>query len=133
MYVRLFTTIAVVALFSLGSALAQQDENGQPTQYPLSPRWGLAALVQRQLMRCWMPPKRLVGTNLAATVRFKLNRDGSLADVPTVVKPATDSLSQSASESALRAVRQCTPLNLPADKYEYWQEVIATFDPRKLR
>jgi hypothetical protein len=80
-----------------------------------------------------MPPKRVVDTNLTVRVWFKLNRDGSLADVPTVVKPGTDPLSQAANESALRAVRQCTPLQLPADKYAYWQDIEAVFDPRAIR
>jgi hypothetical protein len=70
-----------------------------------------------------------VNADRIATVRFKLNRGGSLADVPSVVKPATDPLSQAANESALRAVRQCTPLKLPADRYEVWKEVEVTFDP----
>ena len=130
MYVRLFTTVAVVVSFALGSALAQVSEYGQPTQYPLSPGWTLAASVRRQLMRCWMPPKRLAGTNLNATLWFKLNRDGSLAGAPTVLKPAKGPEFEALAESAVRAVRQCTPLKLPADRYEDWQEIEVGFDPR---
>jgi TonB family protein len=37
MYVRLFSTIAVIASFAFGSALAQVGEYGQPTQYGAYP------------------------------------------------------------------------------------------------
>ena len=37
-----------------------------------------------------------------------------------------------APESALRAVRQCAPYNLPAEKYDAWKQVKVTFDPREM-
>ena len=87
----------------------------------------ILALLQRQLHACWAPP---VGANATATVRFSLNRDGSLAGAPTLVKTTTDAQSQAVAESALLAVRRCAPLKLPADKYELWKEVMVVFDPR---
>ena len=76
-------------------------------------------LIQRQLFACWTPPVG-AGTNVTATVRFSLNRDGSLAGVPTLVKTTTGAQSQAFAESALLAVRRCAPFKLPADKYESW-------------
>jgi hypothetical protein len=61
---------------------------------------------------------------------FFLNRDGSLSGAPQVKHTASGPHFQVAAESAVRAVRRCTPLKLPADKYELWQDVVVTFDPR---
>jgi hypothetical protein len=37
------------------------------------------------------------------------------------------------SESAVRAVQECTPFNfLPVAKYEAWQDLILDFDPSKM-
>jgi len=49
-----------------------------------------------------------------------------------VAKTATGPEFEAAAESAVRAVRQCMPLKLPADKYEWWKDVEATFDPRMI-
>jgi colicin import membrane protein len=32
----------------------------------------------------------------------------------------------------LRAVRRCAPYNLSAEKYDSWQEIVVTFDPREM-
>jgi colicin import membrane protein len=68
------------------------------------------------------------------TVRFALNQDGTLAGDPTVLPgDAHDALFRPMAESALRAVRACTPLRLPAARYELWRDVEITFDPREMR
>jgi hypothetical protein len=90
----------------------------------------VADLLRRQLYACWTPP---VGANITVTVHFSLHRDGSLASAPTAVKTSAGAQFQAVAASALRAVRQCTPLQLPADKYDYWQEIEATFDPHDLQ
>jgi hypothetical protein len=89
----------------------------------------LAAELQRQVLSCWNPP----GVNVSAvTVRFRLNRNGSLAGEPTLVKDASMAQSQPTAESALRAVRNCAPFKLPAVSYEWWQEVEVKFDATRM-
>jgi hypothetical protein len=87
----------------------------------------VVALLHRQLYACWTPP---AGANVIATVRFTLNRDGSLSGVPTLVKTTPGAQSQAVAESALLAVRRCAPFKLPAAKYELWEDVEVHFDPR---
>jgi len=36
---------------------------------------------------------------------------------------------RAAAESARRAVIQCAPYTLPADRYDSWQEIVLDFDP----
>jgi colicin import membrane protein len=93
----------------------------------------LAAMIKQQLYSCWIPP---VGASdakdLVVLVGFSLNRDGTLAGNPVVKNRGPNPLFQIAAESAVRAVRSCSPLRLPAAKYESWQEVEVNFDPKEL-
>jgi colicin import membrane protein len=66
---------------------------------------------------------------LVVTVRFSLNRDGSLAGEPVVVNHENGYLFQIAAESVIRAVRSCQPFRLPVSKYEAWQELEPDFKP----
>jgi hypothetical protein len=75
-----------------------------------------------------------VNQRIVVTLAFSLNRNGTLAG-PVSVKPTGSGLLfEAAAESAVRAVRKCTappvgPMRLPADAYEYWREIEASFDP----
>jgi hypothetical protein len=97
----------------------------------------VAAEVKQQLMRCWTPPAGIpAGTMLLVKVRFELNRDGTLARDPVALPVNSGDLQnayfQPAAKSALRAVRACTPLQLPPARYEIWESVEVVFDPRHL-
>ena len=41
----------------------------------------------------------------------------------------TDADFQDAAEAALRAVRKCSPLKLPPDKYLDWKSTVFRFNP----
>jgi len=43
----------------------------------------------------------------------------------------TDDVFRAFGESAVRALQQCNPLRLPADKYALWQDMIVNFDPKQ--
>jgi colicin import membrane protein len=86
--------------------------------------------LQRQLHDCWKPPDTVLqAKGLVVTVRFSLNRDGSLAGEPVVVNHEGGYLFQIAAETATRAVRICQPFRLPVSKYEAWQELEGDFRP----
>ena len=64
-----------------------------------------------------------------------MNQDGSLLGVPQVVDTSrmSDDAYRVMAESAMRAVRLCSPLKyLPPGKYERWREVDLTFNPRDI-
>ena len=91
------------------------------------------AMLKAQLMGCWNPPVGVSeAKDLVVTVRFSLNRDGSLAGEPIVLNRGRNALFQVAAESATRAVRRCQPFRLPASKYEAWQDVEVNFDPNDM-
>jgi hypothetical protein len=88
------------------------------------------AALRRQLSACWQPPDPVLqAKGLVVTVRFSLNRDGSLVGEPVVVNRENGYLFQVAAESATRAVRSCQPFRLPIAKYEAWRELESNFSP----
>jgi colicin import membrane protein len=127
---------AMILAASVAGCLTSADnygaENGRArpaiSQAELS---RLVAALRDQLHRCWMPP---AGTGVPrVTVRFRLNQDGTLAGDPAVLPgDGQNGRFQPAAESALRAVRACTPLRLPAAHYDVWEDVEITFDPREM-
>ena len=121
---------ALVALVTAGGAASAQPD---PTSAhrpqtadtaARSENAQLLAEIMRQLYGCWHPPR---GANASATLRFTLNRNGTLADGPTLIKFTVGRHSQGVVDTAMRAVRECT-LHLPAASYEFWREVEASFD-----
>lgn len=91
--------------------------------------------IRRQIERCWNPP---VGArdaeNLVVELRVQLRRDGTVQQARIIsTERMSDPFYRSAAESALRAVRICSPLeNLPPEKYEAWRDMRLTFDPREM-
>jgi len=104
---------------SLGSPTGSAPQLSQNEQARLE------AMIRQQLYSCWNPK-----VNMLVSVSFSLNRDGSLAGDPTVINRAGGAQFQIAAEDAVRAVRACSPLRLPASKYEFWQGLIIDFNPR---
>ena len=83
--------------------------------------------------RCWnVPAGALDAENLKVSIKFKLDRAGELEGSPEIIEGGGASgIERAAAESARRAVLQCAPYNLPADKYEAWAEVIVSFRPKR--
>ena len=95
--------------------------------------------IRSQIAKCWNVPAGAKDAHeLRVTVRVQLALDGSV----TLVEIGSDSKSRynsgdtfyrAAVDSAMRAVRQCSPLkNLPADKYQTWRDMEMTFDPKEM-
>ncbi|MGD9913712.1 MAG: TonB family protein [Rhizobiaceae bacterium] len=85
-----------------------------------------------QLSSCWSVPAGAVdGGSLRVTVRFNLDRAGTLTGAPSV---ETSSGDRAFDSSAVRAVNVCSNrgFNLPADKYDTWSEVVVNFDPSEM-
>lgn len=117
------TTTGAGGQQSLGAA------TGQAATLTQSEQAALAAAMRR----CWNPPIAAM-TTAGLTVRLLVtfNRDGSVAGTPQILSAITDDLVRSTAMAAQRAVQQCSPYTLPADKFDNWREVDVTFDPRDL-
>jgi outer membrane biosynthesis protein TonB len=93
--------------------------------------------LRRQVEQCWNPP---IGArdaqNLIVEVTINVNPDRTVQSAEVVDKSrmAVDPYFRAAGEAALRAIYnpKCSPLELPADKYEQWKAIDFTFDPRDM-
>ena len=118
-------------------ATAQQPATSQASS--LSSRLTITEedALRRQIESCWNPD---AGARDAQTmivdVVIDVNVDRTVLNAEVVDKTryASDSFFRAAADRALRAVRnpKCSPLELPADKYEQWKRITFTFDPRDL-
>jgi hypothetical protein len=95
-----------------------------------SATWG--ALFQSQVERCWKKPYGgIESQNPEAAFAIKLKRDGTLEGMPVPEgTPATPYL-RVYQESALRAIIECQPYNLPAAFFDEWKYFAPVFTERK--
>jgi colicin import membrane protein len=95
-----------------------------------SATWG--SMFQSQVERCWKKPYGGVESqNPEAAFSIRLKRDGTLEGMPVPEgTPATPYL-RVYQESALRAIIECQPYNLPAAYFEEWKYFAPVFTERK--
>ncbi len=93
----------------------------------------LKGIISSRLRGCWRLPSGGGGSDTpVVTLRWSMNRDGTLAGDPQVERPRGDALFQLAAEAAIRAVKECTPFPLPQDKYTTWRTITWDFDPSQM-
>lgn len=89
--------------------------------------------IAAQFSRCWdFYVKNKSADTPIVMVRAQLNPDGSIAQATRVDDPRyySDSGFRLASDNAVRAVFNCSPIGLPQGKYDGAKELLLTFDPR---
>lgn len=94
-------------------------------------------LVIQQIEQCWNPDLGARDArNVIVDVHVEVNPDGTVASARAVdsARYYADRVFQSAADRAVRAVRdpKCSPLKLPAGKYEEWKSMDLTFNPRDM-
>jgi outer membrane biosynthesis protein TonB len=96
-----------------------------------SATWG--SLFQSQVERCWKKPYGgIESQNPEAAFTIRLKRDGTLEGMPVPEgTPATPYL-RVYQESALRAIIECQPYNLPAAYFDEWKYFTPVFTERKI-
>jgi len=86
--------------------------------------------LRARIADCWTPPPGGLGADqIVVKLRLKLNQDGTLVGYPTVANSGSSPFFQAAADSAVRAVYQCQPYELPKAKYALWRDMILNFDP----
>ena len=95
-----------------------------------SATWG--AMFKQQVERCWKKPYGgIEAQQTEAAFAIRLKRDGTLEGMPVPEgTPATPYL-RVYQESALRAIIECQPYNLPAAFFEEWKYFAPVFTERK--
>jgi outer membrane biosynthesis protein TonB len=95
--------------------------------------------LRSQISQCWSPP---VGAphadELVVEFDLLLNPDGSVAQPPqltanSAAAAASDPYTRASAEAARRAIYECAPYKLPADRYSQWHEINPFhFDPSQM-
>ena len=100
-------------------------------------RSSLAGAISRQLKPKWAAPQGADADKLVTILSWSLNRDGSLAGRPTVVRQegindANRAQADRHAEQAIRAVQLAAPFELPDEFYDAWKRVSSFRFDRKL-
>ncbi len=86
-----------------------------------------------QISRCWTPPTGGLGAEeIVVKLRIELNKDGTLVRPPQIANAGASPFFTAAADSAMRAVFQCQPYTMPAEKYSQWRDMLLNFDPRRM-
>ena len=110
-----------------------QDKNVDASGLTLSEEDALKA----QIFGCWSIPLGLpYNENLLVRIKLELKPDGTvikseILDHARMNKPG-QGFYKVLAESALRAVKLCQPLRVPAKGYERWKELLLNFDAREM-
>jgi len=120
------------AAFTSGKRDATDDKGaGRPASaYGATERASFAQALLRQVKPKWQgrAPEGVNTDKLITILSVELNKDGSLARKPTVVRQEgidDSNRAQAArhAEEAVRAVELAAPFSLPADDYEGWKKL----------
>jgi colicin import membrane protein len=95
-----------------------------------SATWG--ALFKSQVERCWKKPYGGLEAQMTEAVfSIKLKRDGTLETTPSAISNPSTPYFRVYQESALRAIIECQPYNLPAAYFDEWKFFEPVFTERK--
>ncbi|WP_050404468.1 cell envelope integrity protein TolA [Bradyrhizobium embrapense] len=113
---------ALNANAALGTAKGKAADN--------SATWG--AMFKQQVERCWKKPYGgIEAQQTEAVFSIKLKRDGSLEGMPVPEGTPSTPYLRVYQESALRAIIECQPYNLPAAFFDEWKYFAPVFTERK--
>lgn len=127
------------ATASTGREVVRTASLGAPnaTAQKMSPNMmaALDSLMMEQYKSCWRYFGAATGHKYVPAVRVRFRPDGALAGEPALINPTSDPALTSLAESAMRAVRQCNPLRIPAQfapYYDQWKSRAIAFDPQEM-
>ena len=115
--------------------VSQTGSIGAPAQsaakMPPSLMAALDGLMMDQYNQCWTDNG--TGANgYVAQIRVQYAPDGSLQGQPTLTNPPADPALKGLAEDALRAIRKCNPLKIPAQYapyYDQWRQRLLRMNP----
>ena len=123
---------------STGRALAQTASLGAPNSHAekMSPQ--LQAQIDNWFVDHYIGCWHYFGTGgdlgYIPKVRVIVTADGALMERPQLINPPSNQNLRSLADSAMRAVKDCDPLPIPAwikPHYQMWQNHVIDFDPKE--
>jgi colicin import membrane protein len=107
---------------------------GRDSRLTASQRSLLGVMMKRAVSRCWNINSGLEGADrVVVELEVRLGPDGRLQSQPRVANNRGGAIFQDAVNSAVRALMQCEPYDLPQQFYKGgWDHMVVTFDPQKM-
>ncbi len=110
----------------------QKTPSGSPLT--ASEKDGLRLAVQK----CWVVDSGSRAANVRLTISMSMNSDGTVKTSSLALKGnegGSEGDVQTAFLAARRAILRCQKkgYDLPKEKYDYWQKIEVTFDPKSMR
>ncbi len=117
----------------------KKTKNANPAGNDITDTLTLSELdaLRAQLSRCWaLPAGAREAEGLIVEIKVTMNPDATVQQTKIMneSKMSKDPFFQTAAESARRALLDpaCSPLLLPANKYNEWREFKITFNPKEM-
>lgn len=108
---------------SLGLSKGRASDN--------SATWG--SMFRRQVENCWKKPYGGIEQERPEVAfNIRLKKDGTLEAMPVPDGTPSTPYARAYSDSALRAIIQCQPYNLPAQFFEEWKAFVPVFQERPI-
>lgn len=122
-------------LAGMGDSAKTSETRAPAAALGASAKASIGQAIGRQLKPHWQPPSGPEVDQIISKVRFRLNRDGSLASRPqlvgqTGVNDTNRTQAGRHGELAIRAVQLAAPFELPEEYYDGWKVVTAALDWR---
>jgi outer membrane biosynthesis protein TonB len=129
------TPAPAIASTQTGTTTPQGLPHHDAPRMSMSMASALDAWLTESYLNCWTPPPTMPdGDTYVAEIRVIFNPDGSLSARPVLLNPPADRAWRAHAESAMRAVKKCDPLKVPAEYmpyFEQWKIETIHFDPRE--
>lgn len=91
--------------------------------------------IRRHIERCWNPPVGAKDSDKQIIdVKVSLDPDGTVRDARAADqgRMRSDDFYRAAAESAERAIRRCSPLPIPREKYDQFRDFTMSFNLREM-
>ena len=120
-------------LAGMGDSARTSETRAPAAALGASAKASLLQGIVREIKPHWQPPSGPDVDQLVSKVRFRLNRDGSLAGRPQLVGQRGENATNSTQagrhgEQAIRAIILAAPFDLPDQYYDAWKTVTLDFD-----
>jgi len=115
-----------------------QALQSQKTQHDITRPLTISQIdyVRQQIAKCWsLPAGAKDAEDLIIEIKVWMNPDGTVRDARIQNQARmSDGFFRAAAESARRAGlnTECQPFKLPSDKYNIWQTMLLTFNPKEM-
>ena len=120
-------------LAGMGDSAATTETRAPASAIGAGEKASLLQGIVREIKPHWQPPSGPDVDQLVTKIRFRLNKDGSLAGRPELVGQRGENATNRAQagrhgEQAIRAVQLAAPFDLPDQYYSAWKTVTLDFD-----